>query len=244
LEPAGDRRRIGSVQRRSLPIARRRRDRRCPRWPRRSAASGQALTVVYRVLFFLFAEARGLVPVWHEVYREAYTIDALCRRIDARPDATGLWAALQAISRLAHGGCRAGDLEVTAFNGRLFAPWHSPLTEKRRVPDDVVRRMITALATSDIRGARHRIAYHDLGVEQLGSVYVRVLESPERKSTGSFTRRAITEFLVRRTLPAVDGKSPATSSTFVVDRRWAAGRSGRGVSLPRRSVRRARAQGR
>ena len=173
------------------------------------AERGQALTVVYRVLFFLFAEARGLVPVWHEVYREAYTIDALCRRIDAGPDATGLWAALQAISRLAHGGCRAGDLEVTAFNGRLFAPWHAPLTERRRVPDAVVRRMITALATTETRGCRHRIAYHDLGVEQLGSVYERVLESPERKSTGSFyTPRPITEFLVRRTLhPLVDGRS-------------------------------------
>ena len=27
----------------------------------------QSLTVVYRILFLLFAEARGLVPVWHEV---------------------------------------------------------------------------------------------------------------------------------------------------------------------------------
>ena len=82
----------------------------------------QALTIVYRVLFLLFAEARGLVPVWNDVYRDAYTIDALCRRMTERPGAPGLWASLQAISRLAHAGCRAGDLTVTPFNGRLFSP--------------------------------------------------------------------------------------------------------------------------
>jgi hypothetical protein len=37
----------------------------------------QSLTVLYRVLFLLFAEARGLVPVWHPVYRDRYTIDSI-----------------------------------------------------------------------------------------------------------------------------------------------------------------------
>ena len=35
----------------------------------------QSLTVVYRVLFLLFAEAHALVPVWNELYRADYTID-------------------------------------------------------------------------------------------------------------------------------------------------------------------------
>ncbi len=184
----------------------------------------QALTMVYRVLFLLFAEARGLVPVWHETYREAYTIDALCRRIGDQPSALGLWAALQAISRMAHAGCRAGDLEVTAFNGRLFSPAHTPLAELRHVSDGVAKRVVMALATAESGSSRSRIAYHDLGVEQLGSVYEQVLEyepevsgstvtlrptSTERKTSGSFyTPRSITEFLVRRTLhPLVEGRS-------------------------------------
>ena len=61
--------------------------------------------------------------------------------------ARGLWAALQAISRLAHAGCKAADLEVTAFNGRLFSPRHAPLVEQRRVPDAVVRDVLLSLAT-------------------------------------------------------------------------------------------------
>ncbi len=186
----------------------------------------QSLTLVYRILFLLFAEARAVVPTWHHVYRESYTIDALCRRSTGRARLTGLWDALQAISRLAHAGCHAGDLRVTPFNGRLFSPNHTPLAERARIADGVVRDVVLALATVPTPAGRRRIAYGDLGVEQLGAVYERVLEyepshaadrapalltrtSQERKTTGAFyTPRSITEFLVRRTLhPLVDGRT-------------------------------------
>lgn len=186
----------------------------------------QALTVVYRVLFLLFAEAHAVVPTWHRVYQRAYSIDALCTRSVDGYRARGLWNALQAISRLAHAGCHAGDLQVTAFNGRLFSPHHTPLVEHARIADSVVRDAVLALATGQTPHGRKRIAYVDLGVEQLGAVYEKVLEyeprkaagplvltrtSHERKSTGSFyTPRSITEFLVRRTLfPLVQGRTSA-----------------------------------
>ena len=174
-------------------------------WPR-----DQALTLIYRILFLLFAESRGMVPTWHELYRDAYSIERLTRQA-GEPGARGLWPSLQAISRLAHSGCKAADLEVTPFNGRLFSPRHAPLVEQRRVDEGVIRDVLLALATEKSPVGRRRISYHDLGVEQLGSVYERVLEHARRKSTGSFyTPRAITEFLVRQTLaPLVDGKSAA-----------------------------------
>jgi hypothetical protein len=185
----------------------------------RELAFDQALTLVYRILFLLFAEARALVPVWNDVYRDAYTIDALMRQ--GRP--AGLWQAFQAISRLAHAGCRAGDLDVTAFNGRLFSPRHAPLVEQRRVADAVMRDVLLSLGSEVTPHGRRRISYHDLGVEQLGSVYERVLEhepaldggavvltrtSLRRKNTGSFyTPQPLTECVVRRTLaPLVEGK--------------------------------------
>jgi hypothetical protein len=189
-------------------------------------AYDQALTLVYRILFLLFAEARGLVPMWHPTYRDGYSVDALCARAFADERARGLWTALQAIWRLAHAGCRAGDLVVTAFNGRLFAPGPTPLAQARRVPDDSVRRLLLALGTATSDGVRRRVSYGDLGVEQLGAIYERALDltpaveatrtpritlvrSGRRKSTGSFyTPRSLTEYLVRRTLaPLVEGRS-------------------------------------
>jgi hypothetical protein len=160
----------------------------------------QALTMIYRLLFLLFAEARALVPIWHPVYRDSYSIGALhanataaaaaaatatATATDARagagrnsPPPRGLWPAVQAISRLAHDGCSIDDLSVTAFNGQLFAPEHTPLGEHTHIPSPVIAEVLDALMTTPARArrGRERITYADLGVEQLGTVYERVLD--------------------------------------------------------------------
>ncbi len=82
----------------------------------------ESLTVVYRVLFLMFAESRRLVPSWHPVYRDGYTIESLRERVERPGESRGVWEALQAIARLANQGCRAGTLFVPPFNGRLFSP--------------------------------------------------------------------------------------------------------------------------
>jgi hypothetical protein len=185
----------------------------------------QALTIVYRVLFLLFAESRGLVPLWHPLYRDSYSVDTLVTAASRGGDARGLWDALRAIARLAHSGCRAGDLRVTPFNGRLFSPARTPLAERRDLDDERARRALVSLATRPAaNGAgRERIAYRDLGVEQLGSVYESLLDyqpsanpislvpgSGVRKSTGTFyTPQPIADYLVRTTLgPLVHNAHP------------------------------------
>jgi len=190
--------------------------------------------VVYRILFLLFAEARGLVPRWHPVYRDGYTIESFRGPVEMLPRPPGVWEALQAIARLAHRGCRIGALHVTPFNGRLFSPVESPLADTVPLDDGAVRRALLALTTRPARGGRERIAYSDLGVEQLGGVYESVLDlepakssvSPgtldtdiratfvrteRRKSTGAFyTPRPLTEYLVRRALaPLVQNAAPS-----------------------------------
>lgn len=142
----------------------------------------QALTIVYRLLFLLFAEARALVPLWHPVYRESYSVETL-RDLAERPSRTpGLWDALRAMARLAHAGCQAGDLRVTPFNGRLFAPARTPLAERRDLDDAAARRAVLALSTraAPDRDGRERIAYRELGVEQLGAVYETLLDYAPR----------------------------------------------------------------
>ena len=190
----------------------------------------QALTIIYRILFLLFAESRGLVPVWHPVYRDSYTIDALRSRAEAGRDSRGMWEALQALSRLAHAGCRAGTLRVTPFNGRLFSPSRTPLAEIRRLDDRLVAGAIVALTSRPTPQGRERISFRDLGVEQLGAVYESVLDyepavtpaarstaggprrdtplevtlvpqRDRRKASGTFyTPQGVTDYLVRQTL--------------------------------------------
>ncbi len=223
-----------------------------PAGGRRAADPGRlfepALVVIYRILFLLFAEARGLVPVWHPMYRDSYSLDRLSRTAERGSGARGLWEALEAVTRLAGRGCRAGDLRVTPFNGRLFSPAATAPLDRRRPraldPRDApLADVLVALTTAPGgRAGRERIAYADLGVEQLGAVYERVLDytpvaapgprgarraaavtlrpAGRRKATGSFyTPRALTDFLVRRTLhPLVDGAAPeAILSLRVLD---------------------------
>ena len=132
--------------------------------------------VVYRILFLLFAEARGLVPRWHPIYRDGYTIEALRGPVEMLPRPIGVWEALQAIARLAQRGCRIGTLRVPPFNGRLFSPAHAPLADSVPLDEGVVRDALLALTTRPRRGGFERIAYGDLGVEQLGGVYEHLLD--------------------------------------------------------------------
>ncbi len=142
------------------------------------ACYADALTAVYRTLFLLFAEARQLVPMWHPVYRRGYSVEALRTRLAESRQARGTWAALQAIARLAHAGAEAGDLHVTPFNGRLFAPARAPLLDHLSLDDRLVARALDALCftRAAMDGGRQRIAYAELGVEELGSVYESLLD--------------------------------------------------------------------
>ena len=201
---------------------------------RLDAALADALTIVYRILFLLFAEARGLVPQWHPVYRDSYTIESLRPAAEREAAPAGLWQALQAIARLAHRGCTAGTLRVVPFNGRLFAPSAAPLAEALVLDDRIAREVLLAVTTRPGADRRQRITYADLGVEQLGAVYERVLDyapsavgdaialvpAGRRKNTGTFyTPRSMTEYLVRRTLaPLVRGRTAeAILSLKVID---------------------------
>ncbi len=187
----------------------------------------QALTLVYRLLFLLFAEARGLMPIWHPIYRESYSVEAMRDQAEGGRTSAGLWDAVRAVSRLVHAGCRTGTFRVTAFNGRLFAPARTPLADRRDLDDDAARRAILALTTRAAadHGGRELIAYRDLGVDQIGAVYETLLDyepisgrhgaaleagSNRRKASGTFyTPHVMAQFLVRRTLaPLVIGRSP------------------------------------
>ena len=184
----------------------------------------EALTVLYRILFLLFAEARSLVPIWHPIYRNRYSIGVIVGALLERRSYHGVWHAVRAISRLVSAGCAAGELRVTAFNGRLFSPEHAAAFDRAPIADDLMGSAILALSTTAPRRGepRERITYADLDVEQLGAVYERVLEyQPKhaalvrtreaRKASGSFyTPRGLTAFLVRRTLePLVHDRSAA-----------------------------------
>lgn len=203
----------------------------------------EALTLVYRILFLFFAEARALVPVQHSGYSDAYALTMLARAQRREPfEVAGLWEALAAVTRLSRGGCEFPDLIVRPFNGRLFARTAAPVLEvpqrggkptaKSRSRDAALATALTCLSSRPGKSGREDISYTDLGVEQLGAVYERILDldpdevitrqapavhpgrrdrhSQQRKETGTFyTPQVLAEYVVRRALaPLVAGAAP------------------------------------
>ena len=200
-------------------------------------ARAEALTLIYRILFLLFAESRHLVPGEDPTYRSAYAMGTLCREALRSEPRFALWDALAATSRLSRVGCRTPELTVHPFNGRLFAKRSAPALEERstrrrtirsRTQESAMRRALVALGSRPGRAGREPISYRDLGVEQLGAVYEHLLDDPSpaaltprrrgrpsrhsasRKATGTFyTPRSLAEFVVRRTLAPLVAGVPA-----------------------------------
>lgn len=186
----------------------------------------QSLTVVYRILFLLFAEARALVPVWHPVYRHQYTIGMIVTTLLCGRTNHDTWRTVQTICRMAHAGCSAGSLSVTAFNGKLFSPGQTAAIDSRRIPDRVMNSVVLGLSTTRTTGAGiSRTRFDDLDVEHLGAIYEQVLEyqpgsgtadpfvrtRDARKASGTFyTPRSLAASLVEHTLaPLVKNRSAA-----------------------------------
>ena len=116
----------------------------------------EALTIVYRVLFLLFAESRALVPQ-HPRYGPGYSVTSLCRdALSGSPDAPSTWDGLAAMTRLSRLGCDSEHLIVRPFNGRLFAESAAPALESGRRTRRASRQARERDAGARVRDGRAR----------------------------------------------------------------------------------------
>ncbi len=143
---------------------------------------GGLITVLLQLVFLLYAEDRGLLPV-SSLYVQHYSVHGLFEKLRADheryPDTMdhrfGAWARLLALFRAVHGGCRHAELAMPARRGHLFDPDRFPFLEGRTltpahvplVDDGVVYRVLAKLLVLE----GERLSYRTLDVEQIGGVY-------------------------------------------------------------------------
>ncbi len=144
------------------------------------------LRLLYRLLFLLHAEARGLLPVEDRHGYYGYSLTHLKRDVAHRigagqtlsPVSTDIWNDLGGLFRIIDRGDPA--LNVPRYNGGLFRrdnPKNAFLNTHRMA--DVYLAPALALLTRerDPETGQHRfIDYKSLNVEQLGSIYEGLLE--------------------------------------------------------------------
>ena len=192
-----------------------------------------ALIFLYRLLFVLYAEDRGLLPVNDPRY-EDYGLrkpvrEDIARRMDRSAvfstSASRYYDHLMTLCRLIDKGDES--IGLPPYNGGLFAAQAAPLLEDVRLPDAAVAPIIYDLSHAESAGGRRFVNYRDMSVQQLGSLYERLLErepvrdddgrivvrpnSYARKDSGSFfTPQELVDLIVDRTLKPLAEERLAT----------------------------------
>jgi hypothetical protein len=148
----------------------------------RAAYFQQLLRLVYRLIFLLTVEERGLLhpPETPDETRRLYTAGyALARLRDRSLKRTGhdrfsdLWAATTIVFRgLANGEPRLG---LAALAG-LFAPNQCPDLDRAGLENRALLSAVYRLAWLKQEAGVVRVNWRDMGPEELGSVYESLLE--------------------------------------------------------------------
>ena len=141
-----------------------------------------ALILLYRLLFILYAEDRDLLPVRDERYDDYGLRDKVRGDIGARKDrndvfsetAARYWGAIDDLCRAIDQG--DASIGLPPYNGGLFDRDRTPLLTKIRLGDRVMADVVDALSFEQTPEGRRYINYRDLSVQQLGSIYERLLE--------------------------------------------------------------------
>ena len=183
-----------------------------------------ALIFLYRLLFVLYAEDRGLLPV-NDARYDDYGLrkpvrDEIASRMAADDTysaiATNYYDHLTTLFKLIDKGDES--ISLPPYNGGLFAVEAAPLLEAVRLADKEIAPIIYDLShAEDLQGVHHFVNYRDMSVQQLGSIYERLLEHEPvrdndgnisirpnpyaRKDSGSFyTSQELVDLIVERTL--------------------------------------------
>ena len=182
-----------------------------------------ALIFLYRLLFVLYAEDRGLLPVNDSRYddyglrkRVRDDIAERAKNQDVFSSiATHYFDHLATLCRLIDRGDES--IGLPPYNGGLFAEDAAPLLESVRLPDAAIAPIVHDLSHAETDEGRRFVNYRDMSVQQLGSIYERLLEqepmrdddgkivvrpnSYARKDSGSFfTPQELVDLIVDRTL--------------------------------------------
>ena len=148
-----------------------------------------SLTLLYRLLFVFYAEARELLPsTSNQSYREKYSIHKLTQEIDEAlakgyqlsSKSTIYYQRISSLSKLINEGDR--DLGVPEYNGGLFDPEEHPFLEKYAIADAFLVQAIHQLSRIPDKKLGREVAvdYNTLSERHLGSIYEGLLEFKPR----------------------------------------------------------------
>ena len=151
------------------------------------AAYANSLILLYRLLFVMHSESRGLLPLDNPGYANTYSVAALKGQLAESLDGPGdllsttnnYYADLRNLFVLIDQG--SPELAIPAYNGGLFDAEKHPFLEANQIGDSHLAHGIDALARvpSDA-GTPVFVDYRTLQIRHLGDIYEGLLEYQPR----------------------------------------------------------------
>jgi len=156
----------------------------------RAELKEQSLVLLYRLMFVLYAESRGLIhpddPDAQAEYEEHFSLNQLRLEIDEAITsgdsyddfsgyATQMWGQLQDLFKLIDEG--KAELGIPPYNGGLFDDEQHDFLAQNEVADRYIAEVIHRLGTTVNEDGEAVLAdYADLDTRHLGSIYEGLLE--------------------------------------------------------------------
>jgi type I restriction-modification system DNA methylase subunit len=150
------------------------------------------MLLLYRILFLLYAEGKGLLDLNNLQYRENYSLQKLKNEIRQKNEGpahqryqsinTSLYTRLRDLFRLINQGSESfgiprSEFYVPAYNGGLFDPSKHVHLERWAIGDSYLAEAIDLLSRGKTNGrSRDFIDYSTLEIRHLGSIYEGLLE--------------------------------------------------------------------
>ena len=189
--------------------------------------------LLYRIIFILYAEDRGIFPVANKIYQDEFSLKWIKQEWLLKPANTKKLAQydvekrLKKLFRLIEIGSEELDypkeeFHMRSYYGRIFDRKINNRLEKWNIPNANFLQMLSLLIrTHDKKGNYFFLDYSALDTRHLGSVYEHLLEyhltikdkkiadlpdAKDRKTSGSYyTPQYIVDYIVKNTVePLID----------------------------------------
>ncbi|OKY78296.1 MAG: Type II restriction enzyme methylase subunit [Candidatus Methanohalarchaeum thermophilum] len=151
-----------------------------------------SLIFLYRVIFILYAESRGLIDTENRLYSDDYGLVTLKRDIADKIGSnkytdwqTKIWDRLEKLFDLIDRGSEekgipSDQLYIPPYNGGLFDQEKHRFLEENMVPDSYLSKVIDLLCRSESESENGEkkvfVDYSSLEVRHLGGIYEGLLE--------------------------------------------------------------------
>lgn len=141
----------------------------------------EILNIIYRLLFLMFAEQKGWLPVQNLIYAHTYSIGALREMAElgnySHDHETDLWEGLKITFKLVSRGYAFPTGEtINAFGGQLFADHKIACIINLPLANNYLLDVIYRLSYFKNETLANRINYANLAIDELGSVYESLLD--------------------------------------------------------------------